>query len=127
MIDWIRNYKSSSKKLTFHNVFNFIGAYVRKFFHSNWEEEQREWRLRRVEVLSPECFEKKQCYCYCDLEDKIWEDDPCDEKNNCYPRWMTKDEWSVFKGYGTVSKLSDRNLEFENSLIKLLIKDESSR
>lgn len=96
MKEWIKNYKDSSRKITFANVKNFFKAIYRKYFHDNWEERQKEWREMQIALKSPECLTKGYCKdCKCDMREKVWEDFECDL--GCYPIWMNKEQWLVFE------------------------------
>ena len=99
MINWILNYKQSSKKLTIPNVKNFIVAKWRGWFHDDWETRQFTWREMKVLEKSPSCLKDGQCICLCPMPDKLWEDFACTEKAQCYPEWMNEYEWKLFEPY----------------------------
>ncbi len=95
MINWIKNYSKSTKKVTISNVSNFFVACYRYYFTNYaWKKAQAKWREERVKVKSPECITLGYCKnCYCDFPEKFVEPDGCEV---CYPEWMNKEQWLDF-------------------------------
>ena len=112
MISWIKNYKQSSRKLTWKNVANFFGAKYRKINAAQDEENQFQWRLMRIAITSPACSTKGECVnCFCELNEKCWETMSCE--HGCYPEWLTNAEWEVMKTF---------NQELQTEFINILNK-----
>jgi hypothetical protein len=91
---WLENRTNyeNVKELTFHNVWNFIVAIFRKdITKQKWAKEQAEWRRNRVKDKSLTCFEKGECFCGCDLEGMLYQNDSCEKE--CFPKWMNKNQW----------------------------------
>lgn len=105
MLNWIRNYKKSTKKLTPSNVLNFIQAIWRKWTISEIDKVQFYYRVTQAPVT---CLESKQCPCFCDLPDKLYEPEECEE--GCYPKWIETIDFLIF--------LKEKDLD-PNDIIKL--------
>lgn len=113
------------KKITFHNVANFIGAYWNKFraeyLGLNWRERQFEWREQQVMLKSPGCIDGKCVHCKCDTPDKFWEPDPCE--SGCYPQWMERAAWEMFEKHLGVTEVAvDLTAGQINALMALRVK-----
>ena len=95
MINWIKNYSKSTKKLNARNIRNFFVAWYRYLTSgSGWKKDQADWRKSLVEKNSPICLVTGSCVdCYCEFPEKLYESLACDK---CYPKWMSKLEWIKF-------------------------------
>lgn len=99
VINWLKNRKSfeSVKELSFHNIINYICSMWNAAFPPKHIREQAKWRMEQIKLKSPECFNKKECYCGCDINFIVYQPDACEEKNTCFPELMSKKEWNNFK------------------------------
>jgi len=116
MLNYLRNYKKSTRKFTWANVRNFFVATYRYYFQAEDEfvADQVMWREARVAAKSPQCITGKQCVkCLCEFPAKAYENKSCsvatwnEEKSiteheiYCYPRWMNRREWMHFNALTT--------------------------
>ncbi len=101
MIRWIRNYRKSTKKLTWENVKNYFAAKRRQrriqliedtFFSGPGLKpipgaKTVVWREKQVKKFSPICLKQGYCKeCYCSFEDGLlYEEKACE--GGCYPNW----------------------------------------
>ena len=99
VVKWLKNRKSyeSVKELSFHNTLNYIRAIWNKRFPPRHIKEQAIERLKLVQLKSPECFSKMECYCGCPVNSLIYQPDGCEEKNKCFPPLLSKKEWNESK------------------------------
>lgn len=116
MLRWLKNYKKSSKKLTYKNIKNFLEALIRRI-KLRWDKDYLVLSqvYYRVTLADKGCLEVKMCPCYCDIPEKLFESMGCEKE--CYPKWMEKKEW--------VKYIRDNELdlyEIEKKAINLLTK-----
>lgn len=107
LLHWIKNRKSyeSVKEISFFNLKNFFLAKWNRYLNNRTHiKEQVNWRLEQVRIKSPECFEKKECFCGCDLNGLLYQPSKCMEKNECFPALMNKKDWKTFKNDTTKQK-----------------------
>lgn len=105
LIVWLKNRKKykKPKRINLSNIFNYLDAEVRhwkstsKFLDNPRHiDEQSIWRLEQIKEKSPECIQHLHCImCGCDIAEKSFEDNACDE--GCYPKMMNEKEWEIFK------------------------------
>lgn len=102
VIQWVIKRKTfeSVKQLSFHNIINYICSMWNKQFPPKHIKEQAEWRMQQIKIKSPECFNKKECFCGCDINYTVFQPDACQEKNKCFPELISKTEWNEFKEKG---------------------------
>lgn len=87
-------------KITPSNIKGYLQAHYRQLldemdFLEDHIKEQAEWRLKQVELKSPECFKTDKCiHCGCQVSSKVFEDRACE--GDCYPKMMNEYEWSYF-------------------------------
>ena len=95
MINWIKNYNKTTKKINMKNIKNFFVAWFRYLFANyGWKKDQAEWRKNQIILNSPKCIESGTCIvCFCDFPEKLFEPEGC---ANCYPDWMDKIDWIKF-------------------------------
>lgn len=79
------------------NYYKFLMKFFSKSAIESCRLEQYEWRKTQVQLKSPECILKKECFCGCDLEGLLLSDEGCNEKNKCYPPLMNNFDWFYFK------------------------------
>ena len=123
-IQWVFNRKKfeSIKQLSFHNIINYICSMWNAAFPPKHIREQAIWRMEQIKLKSPECFNKKECFCGCDINFTVFQPDSCEEKNKCFPELMSKKEWDEFKEkqnifLGWTEKSNEqRKKQIENSI-----------
>lgn len=109
LITWVfnRNKIENPAKINIKTIKKFLqGTYYKLLLKipllkdklvSRARQEQIVWRRNQVQVKSPECFKKGECFCGCDVEGLISADAACTEKNLCFPEMMNAAEWEIFK------------------------------
>jgi len=89
-------------KINLPNIKGFLSAHYRQAldelgFLENHIKEQAAFRLWRVKVKSPKCYEDDSCVeCSCQISSKVFEDRAC-SANWCYGEMLDKEKWEEFK------------------------------
>jgi len=112
MIRWIKNYKESSKKLTYKNIRNYLVAMYKWYTASDKDRFQF---YNRVVSSDKDCLRNGYCPCFCDVPQKFMEPEKCEE--NCYNIWLTKKEFL------DKIKKENINLSLLEKQAKLLLKE----
>jgi hypothetical protein len=94
-------------KINIHNIKKFIqGTYYNILLNipflaciavSKSRKEQIAWRLKQVEIKSPDCYKHKMCYCGCDVNGLVAANPECEQKNHCFPAMMDAKTWNTYK------------------------------